>query len=119
VPLYVFESARGKQKERFYPYDACPRQITVKGTIYKKIIVGIATYVPPWMRAPGAAGSSSDASDRQARYLTSDKHRDDMKQVERVQEQDLRTKRSIEALASRAEEVGKQHAAKKRASKVK
>lgn len=67
----------------------------------REFSVAVGFYVPPYHRAPGSSGSSSDSCDRQAVYLQSEQHRKDMKQAERIQERDLQAKRSLEDLKTK------------------
>lgn len=83
---YVFESPRGKQIERSFSVADCPREIKVRGTVYRKIITPVGVVIPAYMRAPGSSGSSYDSCERQAEYLKSDAHRKNRAQTERINE---------------------------------
>jgi len=97
MPTYVFESSDGVQIEREFTVSECPQVVRLRDVEYRKIIAPCSFYVPPWMRAPGAKGSSSDSSEKQAAYLKSDAHRANMQQAERIAER-----------SGKAEERGRQ-----------
>lgn len=62
-----------------------------------------ATIVPAWMKAPGSKGSSADATDRNAAYYQSERHRKDMAQAERIAAREERLAGNLQQLEKRLE----------------
>ena len=103
MPLYPFACECGVRTHAFRTVENRdqPEPCECGREMGREFSVEVGFYVPPYHRAPGSSGSSSDSCDRQAVYLQSDQHRKDMKQAERIQERDLAAKRSLEDLKDR------------------
>lgn len=106
MPIYPHKCACGHREDMVLsfamadmgaPCKKCGRKMS------REFTTQVGFYVPPYMRAPGAAGSSDAAVSKQAVYLQSDKHREDMKDAEKGQERLRRAKYAKEDLNRRIE----------------
>ena len=111
MPIYPHKCAGCKHEEDFvlsYVAADLGRMCPKCGRQMKRVFTTeVGFYVPPWMRAPGAKGSSANSTDRQAIYLQSDKHRKDMEARERDQERVIRMRRAKDDLNDRLHAIPK------------
>ena len=107
MPIYPHKCAGCKHEEDFvlsYVAADLGRMCPKCGRQMKRVFTPqVGFYIPPYMRAPGASGSSDAAVSKQAAYLQSDQHRKDMKDAEKGQERLRRAKYAKDDLNRRIE----------------
>lgn len=82
------------QIEEEFPIGEAPPFVMVGKYRYDREFV-CNPVIPPYMKAPGSIGSSAAAVDRQAAYLSSQRHIDDMKKEERIAARQEETEKSL------------------------